>query len=173
MSKTRTTVLVRAASAVRDIFNELNLPTTLPHCHVDEVRLHFHTSRTIPAHLTKWIFNSVLTLRPMYEASIIGWDADEKWRDLYHSDQRFIIASHPDFAGEFAFLSFRWDVEDRLPVMYIYELFVNAAARGKRVALALMWFAERLCVVNHIHCIMLTVFNDNTAALKLYRDSLQ
>lgn len=172
-SKAERKNLIKSASSVRDAFRDLALQPTLPECRIQGVELKFYWGQELPKELAEWMFSCVLTLRPMYDDSRMPWDSDEKLSELYHPQQRFIVASHPNHGGHFAFLSFRWDIDERRPVMYVYELFVNGSARGNRVAYALMQAAERLCVACRVHHIVLTVFDVNTAALKLYRDRLQ
>lgn len=77
------------------------------------------------------------------------------------------------YGGRVAFLSFRWDVEEDVAIMYVYELFVEKCMRGRGIARALMLYAEDICDKVGVFRIMLTVFSGNEAAMKLYGQGLQ
>lgn len=57
--------------------------------------------------------------------------------------------------------------------MYVYEVFVEECVRGTGVAYAMMTMAEQMCRQCEVECIMLTVFEQNTNALRLYKDKLK
>lgn len=181
--------VIASANAVSNIFDELHLPTRLPDVRLPNVELEFYSADALPEPLRDWMFSCARSLRPMYEASAMGWDSSEKRRELRHAKQRFLVAkcrasSHQEDAGTVGadaigatplvgFVSFRWDIEEGVPVFYLYELFVEKAARGFGIAGGLMRFAERLSVACGVFCIMLTVFDANIAAKNLYRRCLQ
>lgn len=100
------------------------------------------------------------------------WDEQEKKREIRHPHQRYLIAANERSGERLAYLSYRWDVEEGQPVMYVYELYVEHRVRGKRVAYALMKVAEELCRKLSVACIMLTVFCENQPAMALYQSRL-
>lgn len=71
-----------------------------------------------------------------------------------------------------AFLSYRWLIDEGRPALYVYEVYVIPQARGQGLAVALMHFAERLCIAAHIPLILLTAFDSNIPALALYQRKL-
>eukprot|EP00171_Calliarthron_tuberculosum_P012471 IDg12471t1 len=110
-------------------------------------------------------------LRDMYEAGTpAGWDEQEKREELTHMHQCVLLASDDD--GRAAFLSFRFDIEEGGPVLYVYELFVESRSRRKGLAVALMRAVEDIAQALAIPALMLTTFVANTAAMRLYRDKL-
>lgn len=166
--------IIQAASAVNDIFKDQSLPNDLSDARLQNVSLEFYKGCSLPPDLQAWMLKCVTSLRPMYENSKMGWDIREKTDEFCHPDQRFLVATHESALPDqrIAFVCFRWDVEEAVPILYLYELFVDNQARGMRIGFALMHFVERLCLANHVFCIMLTVFDENAAAKKLYLDSL-
>lgn len=174
--------VVAAARSVTDVFAHFGLPARLSGTLPDPERplsLSFHSGRSAGVALRAWMLRCVETLAPLYATSRMRFCAVEKAGELAHADQRFLVVGGGGGADEgggkeepIAFLSFRWDVEEGRPVMYIYELFVDAAARSRRIGLQLMCYAERLAALNNVSDVMLTVFDCNQAALKLYRQRL-
>lgn len=164
---------VSRARAVADPFAELQMTTLLPYSRLQDVRLRASSGSTLEKADCEWMLSVVKELKSMYEQSSMGWDEAEKRKELYHREQRFLIASHEDFGERIGFLSYRFDVEEGQAVMYVYELGVSRDVRGKRLAFALMKHAEDLCSKLSIGSIMLTVFLQNQAAMSLYRDKLK
>lgn len=171
--KVTPTEIISRANAVVDPFSELQMTMELPYSRLSEVRLRATSGSALSKPDCEWILKSVTELKSLYEQSSMGWDEAEKRKELQHPDQRFFIASHDDFGERIAFLSYRWDIEEGQPVMYVYEVGVADDARGNRLGLALMKYAEDLCRQLSIGCIMLTVFVQNQAAMSLYREKLK
>lgn len=161
------------ANAMEDPFAELHMTMELPYSRLSEIRLRWKSGPSLSNTEREWMLKSVAELKGYYEKSIMEWDEAEKQRDLRHPQQRFLIASHEMFGERMAFLSFRWDLEEGEPIMYVYELGVAEEARGNRLGFALMRYAEDLNRKLFIESIMLTVFNNNSPAVRLYRDKLK
>lgn len=137
--------------------------------------VHAHRGNTVSARDRSWIFNCVKQhLSGMYTSSGVGWHPAEKRRELCSPFQHFLIVKdHSQIdEGRLAFLSYRYDVEDSVPVVYVYELFVDRRGRRQGLATLLMRIVESLALKSKIHKAMLTVFNANVGALNLYRAKL-
>lgn len=89
--------------------------------------------------------------------------AEEDGRTVEHCKKNSI---HGNRLG---FLSFRWVVDEKRPVMYVYELYVVPYARKHGLATALMRVGEKICTAARIPWTVLTVFDANVSALALYR----
>lgn len=113
------------------------------------------------------------SLKHLYVHPGMKWDAREKQRDFRHKLQRFLIVHDGESDMDVAFVSFRWDIEEGVVVMYVYELFVEQSHRGLGIARKLMSRAEELCLLVDVEKIMLTVFESNTSAMHLYREKLR
>ncbi len=98
------------------------------------------------------------------------WNAAEKREELTHPDQQFVILS--DQLGRLAFLSYRYDVEDGVPIMYVYEVYVESRARRKGLAVQLMTLAEQMATNAKMVKLVLTTFVANKPAMRLYREKL-
>lgn len=165
--------LIAHARAVLDPFDELQLPSILPNTSPPTFELRHSTGLQLTKEETDWMISSIETsLRRFYVSSLMGWNRQEKLSDLRHEYQRFLFVLREKRPQKVAFLSFRWDVEEDEPIMYIYELFVEPHARGNRIAIMLMTYAEDFCRKLNVRKLMLTVFCRNEAAMRLYRNRL-
>lgn len=164
---------VASANSIVNPFAQLKMTMELPYSCLSEVRLRSKAGPQLSGTEFDWIFRSVSELKDHYQKSIMGWDEADKRKELQHPQQRFLIASHELFGEQIAFLSFRWDVEEGDPIMYVYELGVTKEARRNKLAWALMKYAEDLCKKVSVCRILLTVFIENQAAMTLYRDKLR
>lgn len=171
-SQTTPQSIITAARAITNPFSQLNLSPTLSHSTLPNIDLHALTGPTLTLQDFDWVFTTVAQLKDMYRRSSMGWKEREKKREIRHPHQRYLIAANERFGERLAYLSYRWDVEEGQSVMYVYELHVEQHVRGKRIAYALMKFAEELCRKLCVACIILTVFCENQPAMALYRNKL-
>ncbi|KAL8283095.1 hypothetical protein RQP46_005873 [Phenoliferia psychrophenolica] len=153
------------------------LPSSTP-TDQSKVTLDLQHGNALPAALQAWIFSLFeLNMKAMFEASTAGYDRDDKFRELFHPDSRFVIAREEgDGVDEkaIAFAMFRFDTEqtagDRhAEVLYCYEVQVSEAGRGRGVGTLLVEVLARLGKEWAMEKVMLTVFKANDGALALYR----
>ncbi|RKF60858.1 putative acyl- n-acyltransferase [Erysiphe neolycopersici] len=77
-----------------------------------------------------------------------------------------LVKSRENFQG---FMSFMPSYEDRIPVLYCYEIHLLPALRGTGLALSLMKLLESVAAkIPIIEKVMLTCFNRNTRAYRFY-----
>lgn len=164
--------IIARARAISDPISELRLPSILPNCKIDGVKLRAADGSSLSDDDFEWMFHAVKEMKGMYEKSFMDWNEDAKRNEIQEGLQRFLIASHESLGERLAFLSYRWDVEEGEAIMYVYEVYVEDVARKKSVAFALMRYAEELCRKVHVHRIILTVFSENRPAMALYRNKL-
>jgi ribosomal protein S18 acetylase RimI-like enzyme len=68
--------------------------------------------------------------------------------------------------------SFSADSPSPAHALYVYELYVSEGARGRGIGLTLMKLLEMICSHAHVGRIVLTVFDENVAAMGLYKQCL-
>ena len=109
-------------------------------------------------------------MEAIYNACEWKWDDSVKLKELSHSKNRFLQSV--DLGGSVTgFVCFRFLVDDKRPVLYVYELQVRAAHAGKGIGKSLMAELERLCMQQApgIQAILLTCFKHNEAAILFYK----
>ncbi|KAI4326300.1 hypothetical protein MLD38_031628 [Melastoma candidum] len=71
------------------------------------------------------------------------------------------------------FVHFRFMVEEELPILYVYELQLEARIRGKGLGNFLMELIEVIAKKNHMNAVVLTVQKANHAAMEFYTRKLR
>ncbi|GAA5985723.1 hypothetical protein JCM11641_007193 [Rhodosporidiobolus odoratus] len=147
--------------------------------------LSIHTTKTLSVAQKTWIWDLFeRNMRTLYESSGNGYDPDDKRKELFHADSRFLlldsVTSSPASAAEspLGFCIFRFDTEETASeeegadelcdVAYCYELQVDATAQGQGVGRALVEALEKLAKAYRMDKTMLTVFKANTQAVGFY-----
>ncbi|KAA8913030.1 acyl-CoA N-acyltransferase [Sphaerosporella brunnea] len=133
-----------------------------------------HTTSTIPAHTFTACFELVAkNMMAMYKRSSMGWSAPAKRREMMMPAMRFLVMSIP--AGEDAeeevlgFASFMVTQEEGEEVIYCYELQLAESVRGVGHGARLMQVLEGFGKNVGLAKAMLTVFAENTGAMRFYR----
>jgi ribosomal protein S18 acetylase RimI-like enzyme len=103
-------------------------------------------------------------MRASYE-QVWGWDEGAKDAELRHEHSRFFVIPRQ------AFVHFRyeWDEDGVSPVVYVYEIQVEPAHRGRSLGHTLMRAVEDLGRALGFHKVKLTVFSANVGARRFYR----
>ena len=98
------------------------------------------------------------------------WNSEEKLKSFIHSKSRFIVVrdSVDNLVG---FVCFRFLVDDKRPVVYVYELQVAQSYAKRGVGRFLMLEIDRLVktAVPGISHTMLTCFVHNPGAIDFYK----
>jgi N-alpha-acetyltransferase 40 len=110
-----------------------------------------------------------------YRTSESGWSRTKKRKEMKLPDLRYLMLSVPtvsdDNSGLAGFISFMITYEDGNEVIYIYEIHLCAAWRGKGVGKHLMRAVETIGANVGVEKAMLTVFKANERAVQWYRKS--
>ena len=114
----------------------------------------------------------------LYEKSEWGLDLQEKAEELRHEHARFLIVTpNKESRDLVAFVHFRFDVNDddqpTEEVLYVYEIQVSLDARRFGLGKRLMNIMELVGTKTYMRKVMLTVFSNNHAAMKFYKDKLK
>mgnify|MGYP002634979040 CR=1 FL=1 len=110
----------------------------------------------------EWMFALTKSnMQTMYE-QVWGWDDDDKLRELQHRDSRFFVIDRE------AFVHFRFEHDEDVYVLYVYELQVEEVHRGRSLGRKLMRAVEDLGRRLGCEKVMLTVFASNAGARRFY-----
>ncbi|KAF2148693.1 hypothetical protein K461DRAFT_217874, partial [Myriangium duriaei CBS 260.36] len=111
------------------------------------------------------------TSRADYEASSIGWHPVRKRREMSDADMRYLLARRADAetgTGIEGFCSFMFTHEDGVAVVYIYEIHLEAVARGCGLGARLLGLVEGMGRDVGVEKCMLTCFRRNERAVEWY-----
>lgn len=144
-----------------------------------------------------WVFNLLeKNMKTLYDGcKAVGWDASGKKKELKHDDARFVIA-YDEADNEtkkenenstqrtkatkvpVGFVMLRYLMDDNgydelIPVLYLWEIQLEAAYRRKGLGKFLMTIAELAAWKIGVKKICMTVFTNNTASMKFFKDNLK
>ncbi|CAI6341532.1 unnamed protein product [Periconia digitata] len=148
-----------------------------------EALIELYKSADLPEADLKACYNIVYeTSYRDYARTSEGWRKNVKLDELQDPNMVFAILRAVDPEEHFsptvntdilAFVSFKLDYDDppndERTVVYVFELHVGKAYRGKGIGRFLLWIAENMAREVGVYKTMLTVFRSNASAIRLYR----
>jgi len=179
--------LLSEANIVQNL--QEHLPELLPSTFDSKGRsfhLNYCTAAMLTPRLTLKMFQIFETnMKEHYEATW-GWNRNEKMKELFHPASRFIIATKssseedpnkqlasvdPSDVVAFTIYRFDWDDDDEPehPVLYCYELHVDATSQKLGLGHLLMSLLVAAADKLKMWKVMLTCFKRNEAAMSFYR----
>lgn len=123
--------------------------------------------------LLAWMLDLTRTnMKSMYEACPgWGWDDTGKRAEFEHQDARFLVVfDMKKNETPVAFAHIRYEIEEGLPILYVYELQVCTSSQGCGLGRWLMQHVQAIARDRELSRIMLTVFSSNTNAINFYRN---
>ena len=127
-------------------------------------------ARSTPG-LVDWMFGlTKANMQEMYDACPAwGWDDRAKREELDSDASRFVlVGTLSPGASPDAFVHMRYELEGSVPVVYVYEIQVDARRQGRQLGRRLMAAVESLARSLGFPMVMLTVFSGNERAKKCY-----
>lgn len=108
------------------------------------------------------------------------WPAEEKIkrREMVAPEARYIFLRETPHADSDAkpfvgFVHYRFVVEEDVPVVYVYELQLEARTQGKGLGKFLMQLIELIARKTHMGAVVLTVQKANVPAMKFYMNKMR
>ncbi|XP_078000802.1 N-alpha-acetyltransferase 40-like [Glandiceps talaboti] len=168
-----------ASQAVVDAANSLDDPmaTLVPFKKFDRngLNLTIECVRTpdLDKDTLEWAFNLTKTnMQELYEASSWGWKDRDKREELTYDGAWYLVARELDgMAVGFVHMRFDMDYDDE--VLYCYEIQLNKEVRRKGLGKFLMDILGLLALKTHMKKVMCTVFKNNEAANKFFKNVLK
>ena len=137
----------------------------------DSIAITFKCSSDLTKDELDFCFNLISTTsKADYEPSSFGWHPRRKRREMLEEEMRYLLL-RPTGSGQIeGFLSFMMthDSSPSVPVLYIYEIHLDAKLRGKGYGVYLMELAESIAAKTGVEKVMLTCFLSNGKALAFY-----
>lgn len=132
------------------------------------IRFHVLTAAQLSATDLQFAFE--LLKSNMRELYADEWSDVEKRKELTHSDARYLIGSIDDEAV--AYLCFRFTLEEKVPVLYVYELQLQHSVHRQGVGRWMMAIIERIGREHNMMGVLLTCFRHNRPAMDFYMQRL-
>lgn len=116
-------------------------------------------------------------LMNLYIRARWGWSDGEKRAELTDPDARYLIAYRKgEENGEgkrpLGFVHYRFIAQGAFPVLYLFEIQLERSIRRRGLGKHLMRMVEIIAKRTNMGWVMLTVFNENMSARKMYINSL-
>lgn len=120
-----------------------------------------------PAELRDWVFG--LTSRHMKEfyEKTWGWSDKNKKQELFEEHSRYLIAKLEN-GNPIGFNHIRFELEQGVPILYVYELHVEDEYQHKGLGRFLMQAAEFIALKRKMEAVLLTVFKENMPSRQFY-----
>ncbi|XP_011309419.1 N-alpha-acetyltransferase 40 [Fopius arisanus] len=132
-----------------------------------DVKLRCERVGNLPEGVLPWVFDLMeRNVKAMYEKSNWGWNESSKRKELTEPSAWYLTASVDDQLV--AFSHFRYDLDDKVEVVYCYELQLESRIRRKGLGRFMMKCLEGLAAASGMKKVVLTVFKHNTEARSFY-----
>ncbi|XP_063991582.1 N-alpha-acetyltransferase 40 [Diachasmimorpha longicaudata] len=121
----------------------------------------------LPGETLSWVFGIMeRNMKSMYEKSKWGWNTSSKRNELTDPLAWYLTARAGDELV--AFSHFRYDLDDKVEVLYCYELQLEEKVRRKGLGRFMMKCLEDLAADSCMKKVVLTVFKHNPEARSFY-----
>ncbi|KAI5371040.1 putative GNAT domain, acyl-CoA N-acyltransferase, N-alpha-acetyltransferase 40 [Septoria linicola] len=125
----------------------------------------------LPEHMLQACFDLIeQTSRHDYEPSSFGWHPKRKMKEMKEKEMRYTILTNMHTREVMGFVSFMLthDSTPAVPVLYVYEIHLNASLRGSGIGKNLMTLVEDMAKKVGVDKVMLTCFKSNHKARAFY-----
>ncbi|XP_026808726.1 N-alpha-acetyltransferase 40 isoform X1 [Rhopalosiphum maidis] len=134
-----------------------------------EVTMHFIKAPAMTTFLKDKLYSMIKdNMMEAYKKCPWGWDGKKKRAELFHKDARYILVRHSSDNSLAAFVHFRFDIENLIEVLYLYELQIEKNVRGKGLGRYLMTLLETMAFHYKMKRIVLTVLKSDVNVVKFY-----
>ncbi|XP_014257117.1 N-alpha-acetyltransferase 40 [Cimex lectularius] len=110
-----------------------------------------------------------LNMKDYYEKCDWGWDEEKKREEMLESPARYLLARDRfDTTRILAFSHFRFDLDYKQSVLYLYELQLDPAVHRKKLGQFMLKALELMAFKNSMQKVILTVLKHNHTALAFF-----
>lgn len=138
------------------------------------VKLSSHTRVNVSDEHAEWAFGLLKSnMEKIYEDGGWGWKDAQKRKELLHEDARYLIASDAKTGKPVAFAHFRFVLEGKAEVLYLYELQLHEEYRSKGLGKHMTQVLEIVALRQKMKWIMLTVFKSNAKSMRFFMGKMK
>eukprot|EP00877_Chromochloris_zofingiensis_P000004 jgi/Chrzof1/10003/Cz04g23190.t1 len=129
----------------------------------------YFTADTLTPTLHDWCYQlCVNNMKELY-LPVWGWKEKDKRKQFKEEESRFLVVYENGQSDKpLAYVNFRFELEDDVPVIYCYELQLEQAAQRQGLGKFLMQLLELIGLKYGMQGVMLTVMSGNMAAREFY-----
>lgn len=160
-------ILVRIANRMKDPLQQIcsECKYTENYLNLNIICVH---SAQLDKSILEWAFQLTKTnMKTLYEACEWGWDDNDKLSQLKHRTARFLVATNENHQPK-AFVHFRFDMDFGDPVIYCYEIQIEADIQRKGVGKFLINLLYKIGSITQMKKVVLTVLKHNKLAYNFY-----
>ncbi|KAG6959881.1 hypothetical protein JG688_00009882 [Phytophthora aleatoria] len=110
-------------------------------------------------------------MKSLYQESDWGYDAATKRTELFEAEAHYLLI-HDESESIVGFAHYRFVEDDGALVLYLYEVQLAATAQRQGLGKFLMQLLLLVAKKHGMELMVLTVFKNNTGAMKFYRERL-
>ncbi|XP_047993996.1 N-alpha-acetyltransferase 40 [Leguminivora glycinivorella] len=107
-------------------------------------------------------------MKKLYETCAWGWNKEKKVEEMMDDSAWYLIAKEKS-GTLLAFSHFRFDMDFGIPVLYCYEVQVEAEGRRRGLGQRVLSVLEKLALATRMRCVRLTALTHNPAASAFFR----
>uniref|UniRef100_A0A7S1ETR9 N-alpha-acetyltransferase 40 n=1 Tax=Timspurckia oligopyrenoides TaxID=708627 RepID=A0A7S1ETR9_9RHOD len=133
-----------------------------------------NSSYKIPKEIISWMVHlTERNVKHYYEQNTeLGWNSDTKLREFQSKLAMFLIVYSSINNNPLAFIHYRYLIENKNAVLYLYELQIEESMQNCGLGMKLMQIVVQIAKESAMKKVMLTVCNSNENAIYLYKVKL-
>jgi len=129
-----------------------------------------HRVTTLPVQTTNWIFDlTKRNMQTLYDTCEWGWKDKDKQQELTE-DTAWYLLCNDDENKNVAFVHFRFDLDDDIEVLYLYEIQMEKEVRRKGLGKFLVTILTLMAKKYEMQKVMCTVFTHNHDSMSFFKE---
>nr|XP_021193614.2 N-alpha-acetyltransferase 40 [Helicoverpa armigera] len=134
-----------------------------------EVEMYIQRVTELDKNVLQWAIDlTERNMKRLYETCAWGWNRDRKVEEMTDEGAWYLIAREKN-GTLLAFSHFRFDMDFGDPVLYCYEVQVEAEGRRRGLGQRVLIVLEKLANATRMRCVRLTALTHNPSASAFFR----
>lgn len=134
-----------------------------------EVEMYIQKVTELDKNVLQWAIDlTERNMRTLYETCAWGWNREHKVEEMTDESAWYLIAKEKNGTC-LAFSHFRFDLDFGEPVLYCYEVQVEAGGRRRGLGQRVLCVLEKLAHVTRMRCVRLTALTHNPSAAAFFK----
>ncbi|XP_035449986.1 N-alpha-acetyltransferase 40 [Spodoptera frugiperda] len=134
-----------------------------------EVEMYIQRVTELDKNVLQWAIDlTERNMKHLYETCAWGWNRDRKVEEMTDEGAWYLVAREKK-GTLLAFSHFRFDMDFGDPVLYCYEVQVEAEGRRRGLGQRVLSVLEKLADATRMRCVRLTALTHNPSASAFFR----